>query len=249
MLAFHLATAAALGLASGLHCFAMCGPLALSACSTGRRTSGTLAAGYFAGRLAGYAALGAVAGGLGHPLAVGPAARYVRIAAGLIVGLVLARTALRWLAPPSAPAPRPVPLRARQPRWQALYHRFARLLPSRGLGLGLATALFPCGALYGGLLAAAASGSPTTGAAMMLVFALATAPALVVPVAFGARLSRVLTARGGRLRALFAVGMLVLAVFTAVAPLHAAPPAPDGAPACHGSHELHGVPHVASHDH
>ena len=50
----------------------------------------------------------------------------------------------------------------------------------RGYGLGIALGFLPCGLLYGAVAAAAAAGGALAGALAMVVFALATVPALVV---------------------------------------------------------------------
>lgn len=242
MLAFHLGTAAALGLASSLHCIGMCGPLAAGVCSIPRASrgarapettssssrqassaghaSGASALEYLGGRVAGYAAAGAVAGALTQPFALGTASGYARVGAGVIVGLSLARTAIRWLRP--LDRERLVPLRKRRDsKADVVLAALLRLVPRGSWSLGLATALFPCGTLLGGLLAAAASGSPSTGAAMMVVFALASSPALLATILLGDRLSRRLAAKGGPARRVFAVAMLVFAGWAIAAPLGA----------------------------
>lgn len=237
MLVFHLTTAAALGMASSLHCIGMCGPLAAGACSTPsaraavegserpsasaappERASGARAAEYLGGRLVGYAAAGALAGALAQPLAVGAAGGYVRLAAGVVVGLALARTAIRWLRP--LEHSRLVTLGRRRGTTDRVLAAALRFIPRRGWGLGVVTAFFPCGALLGGLLAAAASGSPATGAAMMAVFALASSPALLATILLGGGLSRLLS-NGGQARRVFAVAMLVFAGWTIAVPLSA----------------------------
>jgi sulfite exporter TauE/SafE len=56
-----------------------------------------------------------------------------------------------------------------------------RLLPRRGLGLGLVTGLLPCGMLAAAWALAAASGHALRGALVMAVFCAASAPALLLP--------------------------------------------------------------------
>lgn len=246
MLGLHLTTAAALGLASSLHCIGMCGPLAAGACSMPgaraaspgasaippeERASGTRAAEYLGGRLGGYTAAGAVAGALAQPLALGSAGGYVRFAAGVVVGLALARTAIRWLRP--LRRERLVTLGKRRRSTDGVLTALLRLVPRRAWGLGVITALFPCGALLGGLLAAAASGSPSTGAAMMALFALASSPALLGTILLGGRLSRRLSANGGQARRIFAVTMLAFAGWTIAAPLSALVRSNEQAACCH----------------
>lgn len=68
-LSISLGTAAALGATSGVHCAAMCGPIAAVGASREGRLDRGRALGYLGGRALGYAALGGVAGALGAPLA------------------------------------------------------------------------------------------------------------------------------------------------------------------------------------
>lgn len=71
----------------------------------------------------------------------------------------------------------------RGPREAKVFQKIVRYVPRRGIGLGLATALFPCGALFAGVALAASGGSGPMGAAMMLVFSAASAPLLMLPAA------------------------------------------------------------------
>ena len=56
---------------------------------------------------------------------------------------------------------------------------FARPVGWRGYLLGVSLGFLPCGLLYGGLAAAAASGQPLAGALAMLAFTAGTIPALI----------------------------------------------------------------------
>src|SRR5262249_44938526 len=68
-----LATALATGLVGSLHCPLMCGPLAVAGCRRGERIATRSVVTYLAGRLASYAALGALCGAIGeHALCVMP---------------------------------------------------------------------------------------------------------------------------------------------------------------------------------
>lgn len=208
-----LGTAAALGASSGAHCAAMCGPLAAVGCSREGHIDGRRSAGYLGGRALGYAAAGGLAGGLGAPLAAGSAGTALRMGIALIVAIVLIYRALAFLRP--AAAARLVTL-GKKPKGPGLLDRLVPLLPRRGLGLGLATAVFPCGALWGALLAASASGSPAMGALMMTVFALASVPLLMLPALLGARIGVHL--QEGRARKLAALALVAAAVWVVVPP-------------------------------
>jgi hypothetical protein len=175
------------GLVAGAtHCAMMCAPFVLAqAAATApntaaggrlRRLSGAALLPYQAGRMLGYALLGAVAGGFAG--AVGRAAGELRLlAAGLLMVAAMAMLAqaaprlAAWL--PRGWAPRPP---------QALMRMAAPLLAApaggRGVLLGLLLSALPCGALYGALAGAAASGSALGGALGMAAFVAGTAPPL-----------------------------------------------------------------------
>ncbi|WP_419896349.1 urease accessory protein UreH domain-containing protein [Roseomonas sp. USHLN139] len=203
------------GLAGGLtHCAGMCAPFVLAQAATGRGAEGGIVARlagaallpYQAGRLAGYATLGALAGGLlGRLPETGgrlPAALLLLAAlamlgqAGARLGLPMPLPAVPGLAPP------------------ARLLRFLLAEPQgwRGFGLGLLLAGLPCGLLYGALAAAAAAGSAAGGALAMAAFCLGTMPALIALALLGRFLAR---RAGPRLRQasalLFGLNALVLA--------------------------------------
>jgi uncharacterized protein len=158
------------GLAGSLHCAAMCGPVACAAAGDrGRRG----AAEYAAGRLLGYAAMGALFGLVGqHALCRLP---IDRISAWL--GWALAGTAL-WMA---AKRLRPPRLTSIGRRRVPLAARVLARLPRRPVAFGLATALLPCGMLLPAWGQAALGGSAAAGAAVMVIFALASLPGLLSP--------------------------------------------------------------------
>ncbi len=220
------AAGAALGAASGFHCIAMCGPLAATACA--KREGGVdkaSTAQYLGGRAIGYSAIGAIAGAMGAPIASGTSGGVLRVVVAAMVAGVLATRAIAWLRP-AGKAPL-VPLRLRKPgrRLTAAFGRILPFLPRRGLGLGLATAIFPCGALFGGVVAAAGAGSAALGALTMLAFALASAPLLMVPAIVGARIPERL--REGWGKRVAAVALLAVAVWVVATPVAAlAKPAP-----------------------
>jgi sulfite exporter TauE/SafE len=176
-----LFTAAATGLLGSLHCAAMCGPLAIAGASRGGGVDARQAAAYLGGRFTGYAATGVVMGALGqHALCNLPVATVQTAAVVLVAGLMALR-GLAALLPRRAPEPVRVGRRVvgLGTRWTRLLAR----LPRRGVWLGLATALLPCGMLVPAWLLAASSGSPAGGAAVMVVFAAASSPGLLLPMA------------------------------------------------------------------
>ncbi|QOJ01312.1 MAG: sulfite exporter TauE/SafE family protein [Phycisphaeraceae bacterium] len=180
-------------LLGSLHCAGMCGAflaMALAEPATPgtpddrtlppRPVSGAHAM-YHAGRLATYAALGALAGGLGLGLdSAGSLAGVQRAAAivaavglGLIGAAILARGATRGM--PRLPVP------AALTRAADLVMGRAMRLPvrPRALVIGLATAFIPCGWLWAFVLTAAGTGDPLHAAMLMGVFWLGTLPVMV----------------------------------------------------------------------
>ena len=175
------------GLAGGAtHCAGMCGPfvIAQAAAVADRaqaggmlaRLSGAALAPYHLGRMLGYGALGAAAGGLAGVVAFGTGFRFV-LAGLLAVAAVLmfAQASARIAALlPRMPAPR-LPA--------GLERRLGALLAAptglRGVALGLMLSALPCGLLYGALAGAAATGSALGGALAMVAFVAGTMPALV----------------------------------------------------------------------
>jgi sulfite exporter TauE/SafE len=190
--------ALALGAVTSLHCAVMCGPLAAASCARG----GGLR--YLGGRLASYAALGALFGAIGqHALCILPVAGVQIVALGA-VALAAAARGLRLLLPP-----RPVKL-GKRPQ---LVARLFRLLPRDPLAVGLATGLLPCGALVPAWALAMTAGGALPGAAAMLAFGAASTPGLVVALVGSRVAARVRSPR------IEAVAWLALAAWLAVRPL------------------------------
>jgi uncharacterized protein len=155
--------AALAGLVATPHCAAMCGGFA-TACA--RPRSGLAA--WHAGRLTTYAALGAVAGGLG---AVVPGPAWVPAAlAGVL--LVWFAAALAGLVPqPAVRFPWLTPVGRALARRPGVAARYL---------FGNVTGLLPCGMVYAALGIAVASAQPLTGALAMTAFGAATVPGLSV---------------------------------------------------------------------
>lgn len=166
-----LLAALSLGLLGSLHCTMMCGPLLVAGCSGERRSS----LGYFAGRATSYALAGALLGEAGRSVAVRLSDSMVQDGLLLVVSLAAAARGLRLLLARrhgGIVGIRACGLLSRMTR------AVAALLPRRGLGLGLATGVLPCGLLAGGWALAASTGHPLHGAAVMFGFSLATLPGL-----------------------------------------------------------------------
>ncbi len=174
-----LLAALLMGLAGSLHCTAMCG----AACSaiTQRSAPGSSRAlwGFHLGRLASYAAGGALAaasvGALGAWSQAVPALRPLWSlvhGAALVLGLCLLWTGRQpaWMM-----ALGRAPLVAHAPAgWQPMQ------APLRSAALGSAWVLLPCGLLQSALLVAALANDALGGAAVMAVFALASSLGLLL---------------------------------------------------------------------
>ena len=166
-----------LGLASGVHCIGMCGGVALSqSAGKPRRGMAAASAAYNAGRVLGYAAMGALFGALG---AVVSYTAELRCMVLTLCGLAVTVSAVRMWG--IVPALRRIP-----PLSELFCRRKGKLLRSavgQPLFVGLLTALMPCGSMSTVWLLAAAGGSALRGALAMGAFALGTVPALAL---FGA---------------------------------------------------------------
>lgn len=221
-----LAGALVAGLLATPHCAAMCGGFA-AACSAHRTRAG--AAPWHAGRLAGYAALGAAAGAIGRGL---PGPRWVPAlvavvllawSAASLAGLVGSGGASAALARPLVTATTALARRG------GLWARLA---------FGAAVSLLPCGMVYAALGVSVASGGALEGAAVMLAFGAGTVPGLLV---LGSVLRRVAGASLAR-RRLLAVGVLAAGLWVIGARWSASGDAPAAGHA-HGT--MH--PHAGSH--
>jgi hypothetical protein len=157
------------GLVGGAHCLGMCSGFVLAAAAGGQRPWL-----FHLGRLAGYAVLGAVAALAGALLDLGGGAaglhrlRYF-VSGGLLLAFGLAFLGLlprRWLEPGAGVVTR-VLRRARGASGAAF-----------PLLLGLPIGLLPCGLLYPMYAAAAGTGAPLQGAALLAAFGLGTVPLL-----------------------------------------------------------------------
>lgn len=159
------------GTVASLHCVGMCGPLscAMLGCS-GNRLSRF--GGYHLGRLVSYATLGALAAMIGGQLVDWVGANPAKIApwafAAFFMVLVLGVDSwvTRWHA--KRGLGRVVSKKAYQVTGNA-----------RGLALGLASPLIPCGPLYVMLWVSTMSGSAIGGLLVMAAYALGTMPLMI----------------------------------------------------------------------
>ena len=170
-LAIHALTGAgafaALGLAGGLHCAGMCGPLACLLGRPERQPWGVLGL-YHAARLTAYAGVGAAFTWVGGPLR--PLLSWPLLAALAVLPL-LAYALFGREGGPSFLA-----------RWHSAGARRLAVRPPwlRGLGLGALTPALPCGLLYAAAGGAVSAPGPWVGAGWLLAFGAGTLPLLLL---------------------------------------------------------------------
>lgn len=166
-------TAFVAGLITSLHCAGMCGPLACSLMPVrgDRADAQTVSTTYHLTRLASYATLGAIAGGLGRLPLNFVSQSALRWLPWLLVLLFLA-IALRW----DRFLPKPVVLGRFSLRLNSWMRQRSRV--QAAAALGFATPLLPCGPLYFVIALALLSGSAVRGVEFMLAFGLGTVPLL-----------------------------------------------------------------------
>lgn len=166
-------TAFVAGLVTSLHCAGMCGPLACAVLpAPGERADAhTASTVYHLTRLTGYAALGALAGGLGRLPLSWLNETWLRYLPWLLVLFFIA-VAVRF----DRRLPR-IPVLGRAYHWLAWRLRHRSRLESAAT-LGLATPLLPCGPLYFLISLALLSGTAARGAETLLAFGLGTVPLL-----------------------------------------------------------------------
>lgn len=193
MSAALILAAAAMGLAGAPHCAAMCGAACAAASGGARQGIGGPAAFQF-GRLASYAAGGALAASSVASMAalahIAPMVRPLWTllhAAVLAIGLWMLVTGEMpgWMGRVGRPWRR----QGLQPAgWQPVRGPVRSAL--RPAGLGALWVAWPCGLLQSALLVAALADTPWEGAAAMAAFALTSSLALMAGPALWLRLSR-----------------------------------------------------------
>jgi len=224
-----------LGIASALHCVAMCGSLnAFVALAPDGATNPWRVAMYQLGRVGGYTTLGAILGAMGGTLAelVPPAAEALL---SILLGLGLGLAAFQlW---PRSETARPLVALGRSPSAPSLRDRLTRRFVAvlsqvrrAPLLLGALSALLPCGVIASGALLAASTGQALTGAAAM--GGLAVTSGLAVAVA-GMALGRV---RIGTSKALARTMAITLALGAVVLCARPAWVTPDDPARCHSPH-------------
>jgi sulfite exporter TauE/SafE len=207
----------AASLLGSLHCVGMCGGI-VALCAGGAsptERAPRLMAAYHAGRLATYAALGAVSGAIGNAIDLGGGAVGLPRLAAVLAGALMIAVGLVALFRTLGLATRCLSL---PPSLQRLLQRGMSAAMSqpptrRSALIGLLTGFLPCGWLYAFVAASATTGDALRGAAVMTAFWLGTVPALIA-VGFGVRL--VARPLQRHLPALSALCMLTVGVIAVV---------------------------------
>ncbi len=168
-------TAFVLGAAASAHCIGMCGPIALAVPSPGpgwraRAVSTVL---LNSGRITTYALIGLVFGTFGQSLRLVGLQQIVSIAAGavLLLSVIVPGLLERW-----SPTGR-IALFIGRLRG-TLARNLKRTAPEALFFTGALNGLLPCGLVYAAAIGAASTGTTAHGALFMVLFGLATWPAL-----------------------------------------------------------------------
>lgn len=221
-------------LLGSVHCVSMCGGFAAVAAGRGSRWP-TVA--YQGGRLLGYLVLGVIAGVVGASLDLaGESLVGMQRVAGWLTGAALIAMAIASLWPRRSSGGESLVSLGTAPSsgswlrrtWVGGLRRGGML----GAGMvGLGSALLPCGWLWGYVLVAAASGSPTSGALVMLAFWAGAVPALLSVGMLAGWLRRRLGRHAPRLAAVVMLGLGVMALAGKIGPAPAAGGDGEGEPA------------------
>lgn len=203
------------GLVGGIHCIAMCGGVAAGV-SVSMQGAPPLRSAVIAniGRILGYAAMGAIVGGLGAGLLQLLRFDGLMLAMRMAVGIVMVLIALRLLGVGDS-------LRFLSKPGTALWRRLAplqrRLIPARRwpqqLALGVLWGWLPCGLSYSLLTAAWFTASAWHGALLMASFGVGTLITVLPLTWSGARVAGALNRRGPRLAAAGLIATAGIATF------------------------------------
>lgn len=194
------------GLLGGTHCVVMCGGI-VGALSIGGPSRASLHLAYNAGRIASYAAAGALVGALGEASLALSGQLPLRSVLYLLANLMLVALGLYLMGMTRTLA---FTERFGQKLWRHLQPLTRHFLPARtvrqAFPLGLLWGWLPCGLVYSALATALTSGSAWHGAGLMLAFGAGTLPNLLLAGLLATRLQAY--ARRPALRV--ASGLLIL---------------------------------------
>ena len=172
-----------IGLLGGVHCVGMCGGIvgALTVQAPCRQPAWRLHLAYNAGRIASYAAAGAIMGAIGGAGLMFNQILPVQLVLYLLANLVLIALGM-YLAGLGNHLAVLESLGARL--WRRIQPYSAKVLPAdtaaKAFALGTLWGWLPCGLVYSMLATALLSGGGVSGAAVMLAFGLGTLPNLML---------------------------------------------------------------------
>jgi hypothetical protein len=169
----------AASLLGSVHCVGMCGGF-VAVYSNEARKPWRMHLSYHLARLLSYASVGAISGGIGSALNAAGSLWGLRETAGTLAAVVMLLWGVSILTQElglRVPLPRPL-VRVGDLARRVLSPRGRPPLRAAAV-LGLSSTLLPCGFLYAFYVAAAASGSATSGALVMATFWLGTVPLLL----------------------------------------------------------------------
>lgn len=179
------------GLLGSAHCAAMCGGIATGFSALSTRQGWIPALEANGGRVMGYVAAGAVAGGLGQGIVGVARMEWLGLGLRMLVGAVLVLVALRMFDRKGRLAKLPG---SRLQPWRWLRPLQQRLLPAdtraRRIGLGVLWGWLPCGLSTTLLAAAWLQADALNGALTMAAFGLGTLPVMLPLTWSGARMGR-----------------------------------------------------------
>lgn len=236
------------GLGSIPHCIAMCGPLSGVACRGGKGSQSVVR--YQLGRALGYGTLGAAVGAAGEVVVRSLSGAIAGAMISWVLAVAIGIAAYRlWgvqrpasaggglvqlgAGPSSASSASPVSSGSAAPSLgdesPTLLERVLDVMPRDPFFFGAATALLPCGALYGAAFLAASTTSAVGGTLLMLGFAAATGVGLA---SFGLLLTRFGRLVPRAMLRVIAVGLAVVAVFFIIRPISQLTAPEEATPAC-----------------
>lgn len=208
-----LAAAFLIGIGSSVHCMGMCGGIAASfAIGDQSRKFGSILL-FNGGRLASYAFLGLIAGGLVSYLSphLSSSQYLLRILAGAMLVAMGLYVSNWWRGLARLE-------RLALPLWSRMQPLISKIRssksPKKSLYLGLAWGVLPCGLIYSTLIWAASFEAPIDAAALMLFMGMGTLPALMAISFTGVKL-----VRSEKFRQISGLMLIFYGIWTAVLPL------------------------------
>lgn len=197
--------ALSIGFAGSLHCVGMCGPLVMIVHSGGKGKTISWWINqiiYHSGRLLVYASFGVIIGFVGKGFVAYGFQQWLAVISGILLLLMLF---VPYFSSKIKAGGNVV--------FQKVRGKFSSLIqdkkPQTQFLLGVINGLLPCGLVYAAMAAAFATGSPSKSALFMVIFGLATSPALFAVAGFGNIIRTKIKAKNF---AAIRIGLSVLAV-------------------------------------